>query len=231
MCHHRCSWVSFSFSSQAAAASTTDTPHYSGIGLETSILFAKEGALLVMADINSKALDNAKQIVLKFAPRAKIETFVCDVVKEKSVEEMIATCDRWGGVDVVFNNAGMYNFFFAFSWNAQKLTIDIGIMHGDDDDAVNTPEKIWDLTQNINVKGVLWGSKHAIMSFRKHGKKSGSVINTASVVALVGSSAPQLAYTASKGAVLAMTRELAIVHAKEGALASPHYCNTSVEFW
>ena len=69
---------------------------------------------------------------------------------------------------------------------------------------------------NINVKGVWFGSKHAVLSLRKHKKTSGSIINTASVVALVGSATPQLAYTASKGAVLALTRELAIVHAREG---------------
>jgi NAD(P)-dependent dehydrogenase (short-subunit alcohol dehydrogenase family) len=72
------------------------------------------------------------------------------------------------------------------------------------------------MTQNINVKGVWFGSKHAVLSLRKHKKTKGSIINTASVVALVGSATPQLAYTASKGAVLAMTRELAIVHAREG---------------
>jgi NAD(P)-dependent dehydrogenase (short-subunit alcohol dehydrogenase family) len=109
---------------------------------------------------------------------------------------MVEHVDSWGGVDVLFNNAG--------------------IMHADDDDAVNTPEKIWDLTQAINVKGVWFGCKHAVNSFRKNGKKKTSVINTASVVALVGSATPQLAYTASKGAVLAMTRELAMVHAREG---------------
>lgn len=91
-----------------------------------------------------------------------------------------------------------------------------GIMHADDADAIDTPEKIWDLTQAINVKGVWFGSKHAVLSLRKHNKIRGSIINTASVVALVGSATPQLAYTASKGAVLAMTRELAIVHAREG---------------
>ena len=83
-------------------------------------------------------------------------------------------------------------------------------------DAISTPEAIWDLTHNINVKGVWFGSKHAVLSLRKHKKTRGSIINTASVVALVGSATPQLAYTASKGAVLAMTRELAIVHAREG---------------
>ena len=108
---------------------------------------------------------------------------------------MVNHLDPWGGVDVMFNNAG--------------------IMHARDDDAVGTPEDIWDLTHNINVKGVWFGSKHAVLSLRRHKKQKGSVINTASVVALVGSATPQLAYTASKGAVLAMTRELAIVHARE----------------
>jgi NAD(P)-dependent dehydrogenase (short-subunit alcohol dehydrogenase family) len=85
-----------------------------------------------------------------------------------------------------------------------------------DADAIDTPESVWDLTHNINVKGVWYGCKHAVLSFRQHKKTKASVINTASVVALVGSATPQLAYTASKGAVLALTRELAIVHAREG---------------
>lgn len=109
---------------------------------------------------------------------------------------MVESLDSWGGLDIIFNNAG--------------------IMHSADDDAVATPEAIWDLTHNINVKGVWFGCKHAVLSLRKHKKTKGSIINTASVVALVGSATPQLAYTASKGAVLAMTRELAMVHAREG---------------
>lgn len=115
--------------------------------------------------------------------------------KEAQVQELVEAVDSWGGVDVMFNNAG--------------------IMHARDDDAIGTPEEIWDLTQNINVKGVWFGSKHAVLSLRRHKKAKGSIINTASVVALVGSATPQLAYTASKGAVLALTRELAIVHARE----------------
>ena len=68
----------------------------------------------------------------------------------------------------------------------------------------------------VQVKGVWYGCKHAVLSFRKHKKTKGSVINTASIVALVGSAAAQIAYTTSKGAVLALTRELAMVHAREG---------------
>ncbi|KAK6361138.1 hypothetical protein TWF730_004882 [Orbilia blumenaviensis] len=167
-----------------------------GIGLETCILFVKEGASIVMADINNDALEKAAAIVRHFKADAKIKTVICDVSNEESVQKLVASADEWGGVDVMFNNAG--------------------IMHGDDADSVETPEKIWDLTHNINVKGVWFGSKHAVLSFRKHGKKATSVINTASFVALMGAATPQLAYTASKGAVLAMTRELAMIHAREG---------------
>ncbi|KAI5309207.1 hypothetical protein KEM55_003802 [Ascosphaera atra] len=168
-----------------------------GIGLETSVLFAREGGNVLMADISVPALEKAIAKVKKAVPAAKrVEYIKCDVSSESDVKAMIDRQDSWGGVDVIFNNAG--------------------IMHADDADAVDTPEKIWDMTHNINVKGVWYGCKHAVLSFRKHGKKKASVINTASVVALMGSATPQLAYTASKGAVLAMTRELAIVHAREG---------------
>jgi NAD(P)-dependent dehydrogenase (short-subunit alcohol dehydrogenase family) len=168
-----------------------------GIGLETAILFAREGASILLSDISGPALDKAIAKVKEVVPEAKkVESKITDVSKESDVKAMLEHLDSWGGVDVIFNNAG--------------------IMHADDDDAINTPEKIWDLTQAINVKGVWFGSKYAVLSFRKHGKKKASVINTGSVVALVGSGAPQLAYTASKGAVLALTRELAMVHAREG---------------
>ncbi|PSS22020.1 hypothetical protein M430DRAFT_40812 [Amorphotheca resinae ATCC 22711] len=168
-----------------------------GIGLETSILFAKEGANVLMADISGPALEKALAKLKQVVPsHHKVETQVSDVSKEADVKALVDHLDAWGGVDIMFNNAG--------------------IMHADDADAVDTPEKIWDLTQAINVKGVWFGSKHAVLSLRKHKKTKGSIINTASVVALVGSATPQLAYTASKGAVLAMTRELAIVHAREG---------------
>lgn len=150
-----------------------------------------------MADISGAALENGLGKVRELAPgSSRVETIVCDVTKESDVAAAVAHVDAWGGVDVMFNNAG--------------------IMHFDDSNAIDTPEKVWDLTQAVNVKGVWFGCKHAVLSMRKHGKKNGSIINTASVVALVGSATPQLAYTASKGAVLAITRELAIVHAKEG---------------
>ena len=150
-----------------------------------------------MADISEPALEKAIKKVKEIVPDAwRVSTIKCDVSKEADVKAMVESQDQYGGVDIMFNNAG--------------------IMHADDADAVDTPEKIWDLTHNINVKGVRFGSKHAVLSMRRHKKTKTSIINTASVVALVGSATPQLAYTASKGAVMAMTRELAIVHAREG---------------
>lgn len=151
-----------------------------------------------MADVSSPALAAAIERVDKILPDCpnRIETYNCDVSKEEQVKAMVAHVDNWGGVDVMFNNAG--------------------IMHKADTDALNVPMDIWDLTLNINVKGVLFGSKYALLSLKKFGKKQGSIINTGSVVALVGSATSQIAYTASKGAVLALTRELAIVHGREG---------------
>ncbi len=158
---------------------------------------------MLLLDISAAALATATKKVRERgspAASARIESMVCDVTNEAQVAAAVESLDAWGGVDVMFNNAG--------------------IMHADDADAIATPEAVWDLTHRINVKGVWYGCKHAVLSLRRHGKTSGSIINTASVVALVGSATAQLAYTASKGAVLALTRELAIVHAKEGMHAA-----------
>jgi NAD(P)-dependent dehydrogenase (short-subunit alcohol dehydrogenase family) len=158
-----------------------------------------------MLDLSQAGLDRALAKVFSVLPHlhpsapgaaVTVGSLVCDVTREADVEAAVRAVDGWGGVDVLVNNAG--------------------IMHADDADAVGTPEKVWDLTMDVNVKGVWFGSKHAVLALRRHAKARGSVINVASVVALVGSATPQLAYTASKGAVLAMTRELAIVHAREG---------------
>ena len=107
---------------------------------------------------------------------------------------MVATTvSGFGGLHIAFNNAG--------------------IMHPEDGDAVETDEAIWDLTMRINACGVFLGCKYEVPAIRESG--GGSIINTASFVAIVGAATPQIAYTASKGAVLALTRELAIVHARE----------------
>ncbi|KAG7571452.1 hypothetical protein FFLO_00635 [Filobasidium floriforme] len=177
----------------------------SGIGLETSLLFATEGSSLILADINLEAAERTATLIQnKFEGTIKAIAVRCDVSKEDQVEAIVKRAvDEFGRLDVMFNNAG--------------------IMHPADDNALVTEEKIWDLTQNINVKGVWYGCKHAIIAMRQNPtdeskglRVGGSVINTASFVGKMGAATPQLAYTTSKGAVLAMTRELAMIHAREG---------------
>lgn len=171
--------------------------HHRDIGIETCICLAREGASVLMAGRDISKLKNAAAHVVLLCPAPpRIEWIQCDISDEKSVERMFMTTDDWGGVDVVFNNAAV-----AFL---------------KDGGSVEVPEDIWDKIQQINVKGTWFCCKHAIISFRRNDKKRASVINNSSIVALVGSSESQLAYTTSKGAVLAMTRELAIVHGKEG---------------
>lgn len=164
----------------------------SGIGRETSILFAKEGSKIVVVDVKDTGGKETVQMVQDAGGEA---VYVhADVSKATDCENMIRVAEEnYGKLNVLFNNAG--------------------IMHGQDDDAVNTSEEVWDLTMNINLKGVFFGCKYGIPALRRAG--GGSIINTASFVAILGAATPQLAYTASKGGVLAMTRELAIVHARE----------------
>ena len=164
----------------------------SGIGRETSLLFAAEGAQLLAVDI---ALEAAEHTVADVrAAGGEATPHLADVAQAADVEAMVAAAEgAYGKLDVLFNNAG--------------------IMHSSDDDAVGTEEDIWDLTMAINAKGVFLGCKYGIPALRRSG--GGSIINTASFVALLGAATPQVAYTASKGAVLAMTRELAVVHARE----------------
>jgi NAD(P)-dependent dehydrogenase (short-subunit alcohol dehydrogenase family) len=164
----------------------------SGIGRESAFVFAREGAAVVVVDVNDAAGQETVATVEKDGGRAAYCR--ADVSKAGACEEMIEFAEKeFGRLDVLFNNAG--------------------IMHGQDDDAVKTEESIWDLTMDINAKGVFFGCKFGIPALRRAG--GGSIINTASFVALLGAATPQVAYTASKGAVLALTRELAVVHARE----------------
>jgi NAD(P)-dependent dehydrogenase (short-subunit alcohol dehydrogenase family) len=164
----------------------------SGIGRESATLFAREGAAVVAVDVNDDGGNETVAMITSEGGRAIY--LHADISSAAGSEEMIAAAEReYGRLDILFNNAG--------------------IMHSADDDAVSTEEAIWDLTMNINAKGVFFGCKYGIPALRRAG--GGSIINTASFVALLGAATPQIAYTASKGAVLSMTRELAVIHARE----------------
>jgi NAD(P)-dependent dehydrogenase (short-subunit alcohol dehydrogenase family) len=164
----------------------------SGIGMESALLFAAEGAAVVTADLN---LAGAQEVARSIeAAGGKAIAVKADVSRAADCEAMVAAAENaYGKLTVLFNNAG--------------------ISHADDDDAISTTEEVWDLTFAINVKGVFLGCKHGIPALRRAG--GGSIINTASFVAVLGAATPQLAYTSSKGAVLSMTRELAAIHARE----------------
>ena len=163
-----------------------------GIGRESALRFAAEGAKVVAVDLSHEAVTAVATEVNKAGGKATAVT--ADVSKATDCESMVAAAEaEFGRLDVIFNNAG--------------------IMHSADDDAVATEEAVWDQTMNINAKGVFLGCKYAIPAMRRAG--GGSIINTASFVAVMGAATPQVAYTASKGAVLSMTRELAVIHARE----------------
>jgi NAD(P)-dependent dehydrogenase (short-subunit alcohol dehydrogenase family) len=164
----------------------------SGIGRESARLFAREGARVLVADVNDEA---GRAVVEELRSTGGEAVYVhADVSQAADAEGMIRAAEEsFGRLDVLFNNAG--------------------ISHARDDDAVATEEEVWDLTMRINLKGVFLGCKYGIPALRRAG--GGSIINTASFVALLGAATPQLAYTASKGGVLALTRELAVIHARE----------------
>lgn len=164
-----------------------------GIGRASALLFAAEGASVVAVDIDQDAV--AETVELVGAAGGAALAHRADVTVADHCAAMVDAAERaFGKLDVLFNNAG--------------------ISHADDGDALTTSQAVWEQTFAVNVTGVFLGCKFGIPALRRAG--GGSIVNTASFVALLGAATPQLAYTASKGAVLAMSRELAVIHAREG---------------
>ena len=163
-----------------------------GIGRESALLFAAEGASVVAVDLQEEA---GQAVAAEIEAAGGTASFVrADVSSDADSAAMIAaTEERYGALHVLFNNAG--------------------IMDSADDDALSTSEEVFDRTMAINLKGVFLGCKHGIPALLRAG--GGSIVNTASFVAQLGAATPQVAYTASKGGVLALTRELAVVHARQ----------------
>jgi NAD(P)-dependent dehydrogenase (short-subunit alcohol dehydrogenase family) len=160
----------------------------SGIGLATARRFAAEGAKVVAVDLNAEAGKAA-------ADEVGGEFVACDVGDEASVRELFdGVATRHGRVDIAFNNAG--------------------ISPPDDDSILETGLEAWERVLRVNTTSVYLCCKYVIPHMQAQGK--GSIINTASFVALMGAATSQIAYTASKGGVLAMTRELGVQFAREG---------------
>jgi NAD(P)-dependent dehydrogenase (short-subunit alcohol dehydrogenase family) len=160
-----------------------------GIGREATLLFSSEGARVCVADV---AQEQGEQT----ASDAREAFFhKVDVSDPESVQEMYrATADRYGGIDILYNNAG--------------------IMPADDASILETDVEAWQRVQDVNTKGVYFCCKYGIPYLVERG--GGSVINVASFVALAGAATSQISYTASKGAVLSMSRELAVEFARQG---------------
>jgi NAD(P)-dependent dehydrogenase (short-subunit alcohol dehydrogenase family) len=160
-----------------------------GIGREAAILFSNEGARVCVADVGADAGEKAA------AACREAFFFKADVSDPKSVQAMYAETEkRYGRIDILYNNAG--------------------IMPPDDDSILTTEPAAWDRVQAVNAKGVFLCCKYGIPHLLKAG--GGSVINVASFVALMGAATSQIAYTASKGAVLSLSRELAVQVARQG---------------
>jgi len=169
----------------------------SGIGRESALLFAGEGARVIVAEVN----DGAGRAVVEEVRQAGGEAlfFHADISVAAEAQAMISMAEKaYGRLDVIFNNAGIFP--------------------PRDGSVVDTDEETWDLVQRVNLKGVFFGCKYAIPAMLRSG--GGSIVNTASFVALMGAATPQIAYTASKGGVLAMTREIAVEFARKNIRAN-----------
>jgi NAD(P)-dependent dehydrogenase (short-subunit alcohol dehydrogenase family) len=162
-----------------------------GMGREAAIVFTAEGARVCAADV---MLDAAEETVSMCSGDAFAAAV--DVADEAQVEAMMAqAAKRFGGIDVLYNNAG--------------------ISPPDDASILDTTVEAWQRVQDVNAKGVFLCCKHGIPRLLERGG-GGSIINVASFVALLGAATSQISYTASKGAVLSMTRELAVQFARQG---------------
>jgi len=198
--HLRGGRVAASFSRNASSASKRRledkvaliTGAGAGIGRASALTFAQHGAKVILVDFDEKSGNETLRLIKESGGEAAFTR--ADVSKADDCKKMVEFAEKnFNKLNVIFNNAG--------------------ISHADDDNAEVTSEEVWDMTFRVNVKGVFLGCKYAIPALRRAG--GGSIINTASFVAILGAATPQLAYTASKGAVLSMSRELAVIHARE----------------
>ena len=165
-----------------------------GMGREATLLFAEHGARVVVSDIDAAAARETVSLVERAGGQA-VAT-VGDVALEADVQRMIDEGGRrFGALHVLYNNAGVL-------WKDRDRSV------------LETEERHWDRVMAINLKSVFWVTKHGIPHLRRAG--GGSIVNIGSVSALVGFTRAQDAYTAAKGALIALTKSLAVQFAKDG---------------
>lgn len=168
----------------------------SGIGREAALLMAGAGATVVVCDLDATG---GEETVAQIASLGGEAEFVrADVSNASDIEGAVDVARKRGGLHVMFNNAGIFP--------------------DADGSPPDTTEEVWEQVINVNLKGVFLGCKYGIPAMLEAG--GGSIVNTASFVAVLGAATSQIAYTASKGGVLAMTREIAVEYARQGIRAN-----------
>jgi NAD(P)-dependent dehydrogenase (short-subunit alcohol dehydrogenase family) len=167
-----------------------------GIGRATALKFAAEGAAVIACDLRAQPAEETARAVV--AAGGQAVAVIGDLTHADACEAVFAQgAAALGGIDIMFNNAG--------------------IVAAGDDGPVETSIAVWDATIAANLTSVFLCCKFGVPHLQKAG--GGVIINNASIVALVGSAYPQIAYTAAKGGVLAMTRELAVMYARQNIRA------------
>lgn len=187
-----------------------------GMGREACVVFAGEGARIVALDVDVTALEETAAAVraagADTGEDGEIETVVCDVSRETQVRDAVeAGVDRFGVLDILYNNAGVL-------WRDRDLSV------------LETDEQVWDQVMAINLKGMVWVCKYGVPQLIAAG--GGAIVNVGSVSALLGDPVPQDAYSCSKGAVISLTRSLAVQFAPHGVRANcihPGFVDTPMQ--
>lgn len=182
----------------------------SGMGRETCAVFAAEGAHIAGLDVDAEGLEMTASTV--DAAGGEMATFVADVGVEEQVRDAVSSAvDRFGAIHILANNAGVL-------WRDRDVSV------------LDTEEAVWDRVFAINLKGMVWVCKYGVPHLKEAG--GGAIVNIGSTSALLGDTVPQDAYTASKGAVISLTRNLAMQFAKHGIRANcihPGFADTPMQ--
>ena len=182
----------------------------SGMGREACAVFAAEGARIAAVDVDPSGLEQTAGAVR--AANGEIAMFPADVAIEQQVREAVAgALERFGALHVLYNNAGVL-------WRDRDVSV------------LETDEEVWDRVFAINLKGMVWICKYGIPHLIEAG--GGAVVNVGSTSALLGDTIPQDAYTASKGAVISLTRNLAVQFGPRGVRANcihPGFTDTPMQ--
>jgi NAD(P)-dependent dehydrogenase (short-subunit alcohol dehydrogenase family) len=182
----------------------------SGMGREACLVFSREGARVAAVDIDAGLLEETQASVIDVD--GEIATFVADVAVEDEVRAAVDhAVERFGGVQILYNNAGVL-------WRDRDVSV------------LETDEEVWDRVFAINLKGMVWVCKFGIPHLIEAG--GGSIVNVGSTSALLGDTIPQDAYTASKGAVISLTRNLAVQFGPQGVRANcihPGFTDTPMQ--